>query len=139
MRQAARIGNGSGPTIFRRALEGALSIARQNSRPPAILRSAAAARGPAPRGAGPRRPPPFVARKAAMGAADPTRGSSRHDRPRRNWLRTAARLLPTERLLDELQLYGYRPFDAEPDPRPLPEAHAVQAPSPTSSTPSSPP
>jgi len=32
---------------------------------------------------------------------------------------------PTERLLDELQLYGYRPFDAEPDPRPLPEARTV--------------
>jgi len=32
---------------------------------------------------------------------------------------------PTDRLLSELQLYGYRPFHDEPDPRPLPEADAV--------------
>ena len=32
---------------------------------------------------------------------------------------------PTGSLLDELQLYGYRPFQDEPDPRPLPEARAV--------------
>jgi hypothetical protein len=29
---------------------------------------------------------------------------------------------PTDRVLDELQLHGYRPFHDEPDPRPLPEA-----------------
>ena len=28
---------------------------------------------------------------------------------------------PTAHLLDELQLYGHRPFDDEPDPRPLPD------------------
>ena len=32
---------------------------------------------------------------------------------------------PTDRVLAELQLYGYRPFQDEPDPRPLPEAQAV--------------
>jgi hypothetical protein len=32
---------------------------------------------------------------------------------------------PTGSLLDELQLYGYRPFQDEPDPRPLPEAWTV--------------
>ena len=32
---------------------------------------------------------------------------------------------PTDHLLTELQLYGYRPFQDEPDPRPLPEAQAV--------------
>jgi hypothetical protein len=32
---------------------------------------------------------------------------------------------PTARVLDELQLYGYRPFDDEPDPRPLPEGARV--------------
>jgi YspA, cpYpsA-related SLOG family len=32
---------------------------------------------------------------------------------------------PTDRLLNELQLYGYRPFHGEPDPRPLPEGDAV--------------
>ncbi len=32
---------------------------------------------------------------------------------------------PTDHLLTELQLYGYRPFADEPDPRPLPEAGTV--------------
>lgn len=31
----------------------------------------------------------------------------------------------TSSLLDELQLYGHRPFDDEPDPRPLPEERIV--------------
>jgi len=52
-----------------------LYIARQNSRPAAILRFALAASASL-RGAGPVRPPPFVAMKAAMGAVDPTKGST---------------------------------------------------------------
>lgn len=32
---------------------------------------------------------------------------------------------PTDHMLTELQLYGYRPFEDEPDPRPLPEGHMV--------------
>ena len=32
---------------------------------------------------------------------------------------------PTDHLLSELQLYGYRPFQDEPDPRPLPEGDVV--------------
>lgn len=32
---------------------------------------------------------------------------------------------PTGELLHELQLYGYRPFQDEPDPRPLPESRLV--------------
>lgn len=32
---------------------------------------------------------------------------------------------PTAELLHELQLYGYRPFQDEPDPRPLPESRLV--------------
>jgi hypothetical protein len=32
---------------------------------------------------------------------------------------------PTDHILNELQLYGYRPFHDEPDPRPLPEGNAV--------------
>jgi hypothetical protein len=32
----------------------------------------------------------------------------------------------TAAVLEELQLYGYRPFADEPDPRPLPEADALQ-------------
>ncbi len=31
----------------------------------------------------------------------------------------------TDHLLSELQLYGHRPFQDEPDPRPLPEANAI--------------
>jgi hypothetical protein len=31
----------------------------------------------------------------------------------------------TDRVINELQLYGYRPFQDEPDPRPLPEAQAI--------------
>jgi hypothetical protein len=32
---------------------------------------------------------------------------------------------PTDLVLTELQLYGYRPFQDEPDPRPLPEANVI--------------
>jgi len=32
---------------------------------------------------------------------------------------------PTEHVLAELQLHGYRPFQDEPDPRPLPDATAI--------------
>lgn len=32
---------------------------------------------------------------------------------------------PTAHILDELQLYGFRPLKDEPDPRPLPEGNAV--------------
>ena len=32
---------------------------------------------------------------------------------------------PTDRVLNEVQLYGYRYFHGEPDPNPLPEAYAV--------------
>jgi YspA, cpYpsA-related SLOG family len=32
---------------------------------------------------------------------------------------------PTEHVLSELQLFGYRPFDDQPDPRPLPEGKTI--------------
>ncbi|MCC2108080.1 MAG: DUF2493 domain-containing protein [Hyphomicrobiales bacterium] len=32
---------------------------------------------------------------------------------------------PTDHLLQELQLYGYRPFEDDPDPRPLPEGRVI--------------
>jgi len=32
---------------------------------------------------------------------------------------------PTDDVLNELQLFGYRPFDDEPDPRPLPEGRTI--------------
>ena len=41
---------------------------------------------------------------------------------------------PTDHVLTELQLHGYRPFQDEPDPRPLPEAVSSLPPWPTSST-----
>ena len=44
--------------------------------------------------------------------------SAEHDEPRHA-------SSPTDHLLQELQLYGYRPFDDEPDPRPLPEADRI--------------
>ncbi|MGQ3049232.1 MAG: DUF2493 domain-containing protein [Niveispirillum sp.] len=34
---------------------------------------------------------------------------------------------PSAHLLEELQLYGYRPFQDEPDPRPLPDAEQARA------------
>ena len=34
---------------------------------------------------------------------------------------------PTDHILTELQLYGWRPYQDEPDPRPLPEGNAVAA------------
>ncbi len=34
---------------------------------------------------------------------------------------------PTDHVLTELQLHGYRPFQDEPDPRPLPDARIVAA------------
>lgn len=37
-----------------------------------------------------------------------------------------ANLSPTAHLLDELQLYGYHPFEDAPDPRPLPGPHELE-------------
>lgn len=42
---------------------------------------------------------------------------------------------PTDHVLNELQLHGYRPFAEEPDQRLLPDRNQVAGPSPTSSTP----
>ena len=62
-----------------------------------------------------------------MGAADPARditmATDRDDLD----LNEAHTSSPTDQVLAELQLYGYRPFEDEPDPRPLPEAKAVGA------------
>jgi len=63
--------------------------------------------------------------KAAMSAVDPTKGSTmttEHDDTSFEPPHTSS---PTDHLLTELQLYGHRPFQDEPDPRPLPEAQAV--------------
>ena len=60
--------------------------------------------------------------KAATGAANPTRKSTMttetdHEPPHAS--------SPTDHILNELQLYGYRPFQDEPDPRPLPEGNMI--------------
>jgi hypothetical protein len=66
-----------------------------------------------------------IATKAAMGAADPTKDFIMPtDRDNTDFEPTHASS-PTDHVLAELQLYGHRPFQDEPDPRPLPEADAV--------------
>ena len=54
-----------------------------------------------------------------MGAADPAKDLTM-DRPRRQ-IEPPHSSSPTDHVLSELQLFGYRPFDDQPDPRPLPE------------------
>ena len=66
-----------------------------------------------------------IATKAAMGAADPTKGltmTTDHDDTEFEPPHSSS---PTDHVLNELQLYGYRPFHDEPDPRPLPEGDTV--------------
>src|SRR6202163_4771105 len=58
-----------------------------------------------------------------MGAVDPAKGlnlMTDHDD-----IEPAHGVSPTEHVLSELQLFGYRPFDDQPDPRPLPEGKMV--------------
>jgi len=59
-----------------------------------------------------------------MGAADPTKASPMtfdHDTDNEPLHASSS----TDQVLSELQLYGYRHFQDEPDPRPLPEAQAL--------------
>jgi hypothetical protein len=66
-----------------------------------------------------------IATKAAMGAADPTKGitmTTRRDNPDFEPVHASS---PTAHLLTELQLYGHRPFQEEPDHRPLPEPELI--------------
>src|SRR6185437_1301378 len=133
-RQAARPGNGCGTAIFRRAPPKGAHIvygttARFASRskiaaPPTssaslqpcallrvLVRSACRL---------------VIATKAAMGAADPAKGpramTTDHDDTEFEPPHDSS---PTDHLLGELQLYGHRPFQDEPDPRPLPEGKAI--------------
>src|SRR5689334_2600983 len=58
-----------------------------------------------------------------MGAVDPAKGLSTmtdHDDTEVQHVSS-----PTDDVLTELQLFGYRPFDDQPDPRPLPEGRIV--------------
>jgi hypothetical protein len=66
-----------------------------------------------------------IATKAAMGAADPAKGltmTTDHDDAEFEPPHSSS---PTDHVLQELQLYGHRPFHGEPDPRSLPEGDAV--------------
>jgi hypothetical protein len=66
-----------------------------------------------------------IATKAAMGAAYPVKGlimTTHHDDTEFEPPRSSS---PTDHVLQELQLYGYRPFHDEPDPRPLPAGKVV--------------
>ncbi len=59
-----------------------------------------------------------------MGAADPTRKAAMttdHDGEFEPHHSSSS----TDQVLHELQLYGYRPFNDEPDPRPLPEVNIL--------------
>jgi hypothetical protein len=65
-----------------------------------------------------------IATKAAVGAADPRKDiTMATDRdPDFEPVHISS---PTDHVLTELQLYGHRPFQDEPDPRPLPETQNV--------------
>jgi hypothetical protein len=66
-----------------------------------------------------------IATKAAMGAADPAKDltmTTDHDDTDFEPPHSSS---PTDHVLNELQLYGFRPFQDEPDPRPLPEGNLV--------------
>jgi hypothetical protein len=60
--------------------------------------------------------------KAATGAADPTKEAAMSTEYDPEPPHAAS---PTAHVLAELQLYGWRPGQDEPDPRPLPEGNAV--------------
>jgi hypothetical protein len=65
-----------------------------------------------------------IATKAAMGAADPTKDITMAT-DRDTEFEPVHASSPTDHVLTELQLHGHRPFEDEPDPRPLPEANAI--------------
>jgi len=66
-----------------------------------------------------------IATKAAMGAADPTRGITMATDRDDTKFEPSHTSSPTDQLLTELQLYGHRPFHDDPDPRPLPEPEII--------------
>jgi hypothetical protein len=66
----------------------------------------------------------FVAMKAAMGAASSRRQTAMTEHHDTDYEPHHASS-PTDHVLQEIALYGYRPFEDEPDPRPLPEGNVV--------------
>jgi hypothetical protein len=100
-----------------------LCIARQNSRRPP---SSAALRPLSLRSAvQPDLPAVGDRRKAAMGAANPTRSIPMAIHRNTTDLNGIDPSFRGHDVLTELQLHGHRPFQDEPDPRPLPEARAI--------------
>jgi hypothetical protein len=66
-----------------------------------------------------------IATKAAMGAAGPTKGITMTTRRQNPDFEPVHASSPTAHLLTELQLYGHRPFQDEPDHRPLPAPELI--------------
>jgi hypothetical protein len=66
-----------------------------------------------------------IATKAAMGAADRTKGPAMATDRNDTDFEPRHASSPTDHVLTELQLFGHRPFQDEPDPRPLPEANRI--------------
>ena len=60
-----------------------------------------------------------------MGAADPTKENAMTIDRDEHVFDPLSTTSPTDHVLTELQLYGYRPFQDEPDPRPLPEVRTI--------------
>src|SRR5712672_2972154 len=58
-----------------------------------------------------------------MGAVDPAKGLNLMTD--HGATEPAHGVSPTEHVLSELQLFGYRPFDDQPDPRPIPEGKMI--------------
>src|SRR5580658_7649705 len=105
-------------------LAAGLCSAKQNSRA-----SPSSADAPALRlapGAGPFRPPSGDRHEGRDGRGRSAKGplpmTTNHDDTEFEPPHNSS---PTDHLLSEIQLYGYRPFHDEPDPRPLPEGDAV--------------
>ena len=100
-----------------------LCIASQNS-PPSPSYAALRPLGPSDRRCRPAPPPLFVACEGRDGRGRQTdRQDTMSTDPDFEPLHEQS---PTSSLLDELQLFGHRPFEDEPDPRPLPEERHVR-------------
>ncbi|HXZ16140.1 MAG TPA: hypothetical protein VEH77_09265, partial [Roseiarcus sp.] len=120
-RQAARTSNGYA-RLFSAGPSG-LCSAKQNSRAPPSSADAAALRF-AP-GSGPFRPPPGDRHEGRDGRGRSGEGPLPMTTDHDSEFEPPHSSSPTDRVLTELQLYGYRPFRDEPDPRPLPEGDGV--------------
>ncbi|MGY3108088.1 hypothetical protein ACVWW7_004715 [Bradyrhizobium sp. LM6.9] len=93
----------------------ALCIAKQNSRPPPSFAVASALSG-----SGPFRLPSEDRHEGRDG-----RGRSGKGPLLMTDIEPPHASSPTDHILTELQLFGFRPFDDQPDPRPLPEGKMI--------------